>query len=105
MAIDVCQSVGRDGGGFCRRDEEARSPRGKIGTRVKKRGRKMARACFAAARSIARADLSPSRRVRATPYGYVPFRPDVSILELLSFDIITFLLQRSSFIAVIPCLL
>lgn len=38
MAIDVCQSVGRDGGGFCRRNEEARSSRGKIGTRVKKEG-------------------------------------------------------------------
>lgn len=35
---DRRQSVGRDGGGFCRRNEEARSPRGKIGTRVKKEG-------------------------------------------------------------------
>lgn len=33
LPIDVCQSKGR--GGFCRRNEEARPPRGKIATRGK----------------------------------------------------------------------
>lgn len=89
VAIDVCQSVGR--WRFLPAQRGSTSTARKDWNEGKKRGRKMARACFAAARNAHARSLvrisPPSlgetcpRFVYSTPYGYIPFRyRDVSIL-------------------------
>lgn len=89
VAIDVCQSVGR--WRFLPAQRGSTFTARKDWNEGKKRGRKMARACFAAARNAHARSLvrisPPSlgetcpRFVYSTPYGYIPFRyRDVSIL-------------------------
>lgn len=89
VVIDVCQSVGR--WRFLPAQRGSTFTARKDWNEGKKRGRKMARACFAAARNAHARSLvrisPPSlgetcpRFVYSTPYGYIPFcYRDVSIL-------------------------
>lgn len=60
LPIDVCQSKGR--GGFCRRNEEARPPRGKIATRGKT-GERGSRVVLRERSTLDRSCASPEDRV------------------------------------------